>query len=592
MFWLVTPVLLTGCALGTNVSSDAAQTLVPVNIHGVVHGGQQPVTGSTIQLYTVSTTVDGAASKSLLTQTTTSDSNGSFNISTLYSCSSATQVYITATGGNPGLSASNPNLALMTALGSCSALGSGTTITINEQTTVAAVAALAPYMISTTAIGSAPTETTALDAAFTTATELVNTSTGQAPGLNVPSNMTDPATLIATLANVLATCVNSAGGTAGDQSACGTLFSLTTPNSSTAPTNTIAAMLNIVNHPTINIAALYGLSNTSAPFQPSLTSAPASLQVSLITPPSSVTRTFYVFPESDNTVTPLYTFINSAQSTIDMTMYELVDTTFSGDLVAACKRGVKVRVILDQNDEKSSNTAAYNQLNAQANCSAAWANPAFQVTHQKTITIDDSQVAILSLNLTSEYYSTTRDFALIENDPVDIAAVEATFNTDYGSTTDYTYQPDAANDLIWSPTTATSDLLGLINNAQSTLLVENEEMSASNIVSALEAACRRGVAVHIAMTNGGSYGSEFTALQAAGCGVHTYADNSSTLYIHAKAILADYGTANVAAYMGSINFSTASMTENRELGLYISDTTSLQTLNTTMTSDYAGAPSY
>jgi phosphatidylserine/phosphatidylglycerophosphate/cardiolipin synthase-like enzyme len=273
-------------------------------------------------------------------------------------------------------------------------------------------------------------------------------------------------------------------------------------------------------------------------------------------------------------------------------MYELVDTTFSGDLVAACKRGVKVRVILDQNDEKSSNTAAYNQLNAQANCSAAWANPAFQVTHQKTITIDDSQVAILSLNLTSEYYSTTRDFALIENDPVDIAAVEATFNTDYGSTTDYTYQPDAANDLIWSPTTATSDLLGLINNAQSTLLVENEEMSASNIVSALEAACRRGVAVHIAMTNGGSYGSEFTALQAAGCGVHTYADNSSTLYIHAKAILADYGTANVAAYMGSINFSTASMTENRELGLYISDTTSLQTLNTTMTSDYAGAPSY
>ena len=32
-------------------------------------------------------------------------------------------------------------------------------------------------------------------------------------------------------------------------------------------------------------------------------------------------------------------------------------------------------------------------------------------------------------------------------------------------------------------------MLAIINNATKTLLVENEEMSASNIVSALEAAC-------------------------------------------------------------------------------------------------------
>ena len=155
----------------------------------------------------------------------------------------------------------------------------------------------------------------------------------------------------------------------------------------------------------------------------------------------AITHTLYAFPEADASVTPLYALINAATSTIDMTMYELVDTTFSADLVAACNRGVKVRVILDQNDEKSSNTPAYNQLNAATNCSAAWANPAFQVTHEKSFVIDNKTLAILSLNLTSRYYIDTRDYAWVENDAADIAAVEATFNTDFGSTTDYSYQP-------------------------------------------------------------------------------------------------------------------------------------------------------
>ena len=307
---------------------------------------------------------------------------------------------------------------------------------------------------------------------------------------------------------------------------------------------------------------------------------------------SAISRTLYAFPETDLSVTPLYSLVNNAQKTIDMTMYELVDTTFSGDLVAACNRGVKVRVILDQNLEKSSNTAAYNQLNAVTNCSAAWANPAFQATHQKSFIVDGAQVAIMSLNLTSRYYSTTRDYALVENDPADIAAVQATFNTDYGSTTDYSYQPGPGDDLIWSPTTAQADLLGIIIGAKTTLLVENEEMSASNIVSALEAACQRGVSVHIAMTDTGSYHANFKALEAAGCGVHTYADNATTLYIHAKAMVADYALPTQNVYMGSINFSIASMTENRELGLYIADPAGVQALYTTISSDYAGAPPF
>ena len=242
---------------------------------------------------------------------------------------------------------------------------------------------------------------------------------------------------------------------------------------------------------------------------------------------AAVTRTLYIFPEPDNSVTPLYTLINNAQKTIDMTMYALEDTTFTAYLVADCKRGVVVRVILDQNLEKSGNTTAFNSLNAQSNCSAVWANTAFQATHEKAFVIDGTTVSIMSLNLQSQYYSTTRDFALVSNDASDIAAVEATFSADYAAGTtsggtvgasDFSYNPGAGDDLIWSPTTAQAAMLAIINNATTSIVLENEEMGASNIVSALEAACQRGVTVRIAMVSQSSYATNFKALEAAGSG--------------------------------------------------------------------------
>ena len=326
---------------------------------------------------------------------------------------------------------------------------------------------------------------------------------------------------------------------------------------------------------------------------------------------TTVTHKLYVYgPAGGATdVSNLYTFINSATKTIDMTMYELQDTTFTGYLATACGKGIKVRVLLDASLVKSNNTPAYNQLNTSGtNCSAVFSNTAFQATHQKTITIDagtaNAQTAIMSLNLQTQYYSTTRDFALLTNDPADIAAIEATFTADIAAGTPYngtqgpsdlSYPPGAGDDLIWSPTTAQSAMLALINNAKKTITLENEEMGAANIVSALETACQNGVTVHIAMVNSStsspysSYSTQFKALEAAGCGVRTYPDTTTGLYIHAKAVVADYGLSTQAVYMGSINYSNASMTENRELGIYITDTTAVNLLNTTMTNDYAGA---
>jgi len=122
-------------------------------IQGMVHGGQQGVSGSTIQLYTVGATGNGSAATPMLTQLVTTDANGSFGISHDYTCgqnsigssvTSSNQVYLVASGGNPGQAAGTNNTALVmvAALGSCSNLASTKFISVNELTTVAAAWAL------------------------------------------------------------------------------------------------------------------------------------------------------------------------------------------------------------------------------------------------------------------------------------------------------------------------------------------------------------------------------------------------------------------------------------------------------------------
>lgn len=274
--------------LGCCSQNQPAKVTEPLVRHSGVYGGVQPVIGAKLQLYEVGTTGDGSVATPLLTQPTVSDGNGNFDITGAYTCPSPSAlVYITATGGNAGLGAGTNNtaLALMAVLGPCGNLTASTFIHINELTTVAAVWSLAPFMSSYSSIGSGPTDTAVLASAFTLASEYVNTTTGTAPGLNVPAGTTVPVAQLNTLADILSTCVNSAGGVAGDGSVCGTLFAAATPNGGTPPVEVIGAGLNIANNPTANVSVIMGLAPaTGAPFVPTISLVPVDWTVGLIAP--------------------------------------------------------------------------------------------------------------------------------------------------------------------------------------------------------------------------------------------------------------------------------------------------------------------
>jgi phosphatidylserine/phosphatidylglycerophosphate/cardiolipin synthase-like enzyme len=313
--------------------------------------------------------------------------------------------------------------------------------------------------------------------------------------------------------------------------------------------------------------------------------AGATLFVTAV-PANAATYTAFAFSQAGTTQPTIYDFINSATSSLDMTMYELEDTTAVNDLIALEKKGVTVRVVLDR-AHQSANSSAYTAL-TNAGVGVVWSPSSFVYTHQKTITVDATKSLVLTGNLTSQYYSTGRDYGVFTDDTRDVAAIEKVFAADYAGTS---VTPTDGDHLLWSPTDSRSRLLTVINAATTTLDVEELEFSDSTVVNAIVARAKAGVTVRVVLETPGDYSSEVSAVKAAGGTVVGYSDPDG-FYIHAKAMVADYGLSTQEVEAGSMNISSNSLSNNRELGIILTGTGVAQsvatTIETTFKSDYAG----
>lgn len=272
-------------------------------MHGIVRASTQPVAGASVYLYAAGTSGYASASVPIFNPSTaafaTTDSSGNFTIPAGYACPDlASQVYLVALGGQVGTTDPNPNLGLMTALGSCSNL-SPTPVVINEITTVATATALATFSADNVQTGelsylyigsSSANSTVGLANAFASVNNLVDVTTGQPKFWTVAGNAAVPYVQINTLADALNACAVTAGGSPGDGTVCGNLFTYTNPLTkypALAPTDTLQATFDLVKTPSPKVASqvllgsVYGLANVSSPYQPILNSAPSQWSISL-----------------------------------------------------------------------------------------------------------------------------------------------------------------------------------------------------------------------------------------------------------------------------------------------------------------------
>jgi phosphatidylserine/phosphatidylglycerophosphate/cardiolipin synthase-like enzyme len=281
--------------------------------------------------------------------------------------------------------------------------------------------------------------------------------------------------------------------------------------------------------------------------------------------------------------------LNAATKSIDLTIYELSDPQIMSALEAAQARKVAVRVLYNWYSftprmQQTDITPAIQQL-TKAGIQCKQAPRTFEVTHEKAFVIDGSTAIVMSFNLTAEYFGTTRDFGIVTTAPAEVAEIAAVFQADWSGAAIAPKVPS----LVWSPVNSSAKLTALINSAKTTLDIYCEEAEDPGTLGAMVAAAKRGVKVRFiaavlsgeGKVNGNARG--VTTLQAGGVN----AVCKSFLYIHAKMTLADYGTPNAQAFIGSENFSCVSLSKNRECGIIVTEPAILARLNAAYTSDWA-----
>ena len=239
-----------------------------------VHAGPgTPMIGASVQVYAAGTSGNGSAGQALLTSPLTTDSSGVVQVPAGYACpSSAAMVYVVATGGKAGTTASaNPAAVLLNSPGRCSDIAGVGSLTVNEATTAAAAFAFAQFLSPGASLGSTAGNAAGLQLAAGTLANLADVRQGTLPGPGFPATGTAPSAKLNLVANLLHGCVVSGPGA----TPCTSLFSAAAAGGTT-PSTTLDAALNLARHPGLNPGPLFALAQAgTAPFTPMPASAPA-----------------------------------------------------------------------------------------------------------------------------------------------------------------------------------------------------------------------------------------------------------------------------------------------------------------------------
>jgi phosphatidylserine/phosphatidylglycerophosphate/cardiolipin synthase-like enzyme len=279
---------------------------------------------------------------------------------------------------------------------------------------------------------------------------------------------------------------------------------------------------------------------------------------------------------------PVVDAIDGATTSLHMMMFHLTVAPVVDALVAAKKRGVDVRLIFDAGNWASHTPSSVKKPLAAAGISVTPSSSGFSITHTKSLAIDGKKLLVMSLNLTSPY-PTTRDYAVETDDAAALADFEAVFAADVENAASggKTTPTLTSNALLWSPVNSESRLVSFIEGAEHTLVATAENLGDSKVQAALLAAVERGVSVRLIAPECDQnpnplYDMPFLAKLAAG-GVQARAmpapASAQQPYMHAKMMIAD----GARAYIGSMNFSTNSLTLAREVGIMLSDPATIAT---------------
>jgi cardiolipin synthase A/B len=280
-----------------------------------------------------------------------------------------------------------------------------------------------------------------------------------------------------------------------------------------------------------------------------------------------MSRSIIVLP--DDSARPVLDAVNGAGKSLRIKMFVFSDPELLKAVVAAQKRRVKVQVML--NPARRSGEADNEEARAmltEGGVAVLDSNPAFDLTHEKSMVVDDTHAFVKSLNWATENFTETRDYAVVTSRNLEVKEITDCFEADWNR---QSFDPGTHSPLIWCPTNGRDRIAEFIDDARHFLFIQNERYQDPIIIERLVRAARRGVKVHIMARPPHTLKKDkliegvggLRILDDVGVKIHKL----KHLKLHAKMILAD----GVRGIVGSINLAPGSFDSRRELAIEVRD---------------------
>jgi cardiolipin synthase len=271
----------------------------------------------------------------------------------------------------------------------------------------------------------------------------------------------------------------------------------------------------------------------------------------------------------DDSAKPILDVIEGAARTLRVKMFVFSDPGLIKAVIAAKRRGVKVRVMLNaaRRSGEHDNEATRKTLE-RVEIDVKDASPAFDLTHEKSMLVDDETAFVKSLNWATTNLTGTRDYAVVTTHSHDVAEIIECFEADWHRRA---FDPSKNSHMIWCPGPGRDRICRFIEKARHQLFVQNERFQDMVIIERLVRAARRGVHVHVMARPPHTLKREklvegvggLRIMDDVGIKIHKL----KHLRLHGKMMLAD----GVAAIVGSINFAAGSLDGRRELAIEVRD---------------------
>jgi cardiolipin synthase len=278
-------------------------------------------------------------------------------------------------------------------------------------------------------------------------------------------------------------------------------------------------------------------------------------------------RSIIILP--DDTGKEIIDAIENARETILIKMFLFSDPSLINAVIAAKKRGVSVRVMLNpsRRSGEEENEDTRNKLE-EAGIEVRDSNPEFTITHEKSMVIDENIAFIKSLNWETKNFTETRDYAIITHHPDEVKEIILCFEADWHRKN---FDPGENKNLIWCSNNGRTRIAKFIDEAKHTLFVQNERFQDLVIIERLVHAASRGVKVHVMARPPHTLKMEklvegvggLRIMDDVGIKIHKL----KFLKLHGKMLLAD----GCRAIVGSINLSPGSFDHRRELAIEVHD---------------------